>query len=318
MMINNLWIITGAVFIAALLAAKAIFGLITRFRQTQQLENRRLAESKQIQKPMSVSNGLRRERGLADLDTPFLRPIFDLLTQSGLRLDRYVLLSAIFMLSFLLWLVLGFFTDYSVISFLAAVLLALVLAYFFFVVARQRRIARFAEQIPDAIDVLGRGVRVGYPLPVALRLVAREMPDPIGKEFRLTADEISFGQEVKTAIDNLYRRVGQEDLQFLVVAINVQNQTGGNLAEILSRLSHLVRTRAKLHLKIQALSAEGRMSAKFLSLMPFILFAIVSLVSPAYFNEVRHHPLVVPALLYGAISLVIGNIVMYRMVNFKF
>lgn len=317
-MIINLWIITGVVFVAALLAVKAIFGSIVQFRQTKRLENRRLAESKQIQKPTGVSDGLRRERGLADLDTPFLRPVIDLLTQSGLRLDWNVLLLFLFMLSVLLWLMLGFFIGYSVIAFFAAGLSALVLAYCFFAVARQKRIARFAEQIPDAVDVLSRGVRVGYPLPVALRLVAREMPDPIGKEFGLTADEISFGQDLKTAIDNLYRRVGQEDLQFLVVAINVQNQTGGNLGDILSRLSRLVRTRAKLHLKIRALSAEGRMSAKFLSLMPFILFGIVSLVSPAYFDEVRHHPLMVPALFYGAISLIIGNVVMYRMVNFKF
>jgi tight adherence protein B len=317
-MINNIWIVTGAVFIATLLVVKAIFSLIAQFRQTQKLENRRLAESKRIQRPTGVSNGLRRERGLADLDTPFLRPVFDLLTQSGIRLDLNLLLLVIFTLSILVWLALGFFAGYSVILLPAAVLSALVLVYSFFAVARQKRIARFAEQIPDAIDVLSRGVRVGYPLPVALRFVAREMPDPIGKEFGLTADEISFGQDIKTAIDNLFRRVGQEDLQFLVVAINVQNQTGGNLAEILSRLSHLMRTRAKLHLKIRALSAEGRMSAKFLSLMPFILFAIVSFVSPAYFDEVRHHPLVAPALLYGAISLIIGNIIMYRMVNFKF
>jgi tight adherence protein B len=317
-MINNLWIITGVVFAAALLAVNAIFGSVVRFRQTQRMENRRLAESKPIQRPPGVSNALRRQPELANLGLPFLRPVSDLVTQSGLRLDWNLLLLFLFILSFLLWFALGFFVDYSIISFLAAVLSALVLAYCFLAVARQKRIAHFAEQIPDAVDVLSRGVRVGYPLPVALRLVAREMPDPIGKEFGLTADEISFGQDVKTAIDNLYRRVGQEDLQFLVVAINVQNQTGGNLADILSRLSRLVRTRAKLHLKIRALSAEGRMSAKFLSLMPFILFGIVSLVSPAYFDEVRNHPLVAPALLYGAISLIIGNIVMYRMVNFKF
>src|SRR5271169_3393812 len=166
-MINNIWIITGTVFIAALLAVKATFGFIVRFRQTQRLENRRLAESKQIQRSPEVSNELRRERGLAVLNTPFLRPIFDLLTQSGLRLNLYLLLLVIFILSFLVWLVLGFFAGYSVILLPAALLSALVLVYSFFAVARQKRIARFAEQIPDAIDVLSRGVRVGYPLPVS-------------------------------------------------------------------------------------------------------------------------------------------------------
>jgi tight adherence protein B len=203
-------------------------------------------------------------------------------------------------------------------AFIVAAGLTLSLTYLFFRIVRTRRIARFAQQLPDAIDLIVRGVRVGYPLPVALGLVAREMPDPIGTEFGLTSDEITFGQDVKTAVENLYRRVGQDDLLFLVVAINVQSQTGGSLAEILVRLSRLVRNRTKVQLKIRAMTAEGRVSAKFLSLMPFVLVAVVSLVSPAYFAEIRHHPIVVPALIYAALSLTIGNIMMYRMVNFKF
>jgi tight adherence protein B len=98
----------------------------------------------------------------------------------------------------------------------------------------------------------------------------------------------------------------------------VQNQTGGNLAEVLSRLSRLLRNRSKLRLKIRALSAEGRVSAVVLSLMPFILFGGIGLISPGYFGEIRNDPLVMPALIYGGISLLLGNFVMYRMVHFKF
>jgi tight adherence protein B len=235
-----------------------------------------------------------------------------------LRLDRNLLVLSVVGLGATLFFVGGLVFGYGPLSFLVAVLSALFLTYAFFRAVREKRIARFAEQLPDAVDIIVRGVRVGYPVAVALDLVAREMPDPIGTEFAMTSDEIAFGQDIKTAVENLHRRVGLEDLQFLVVAINVQNQTGGNLADILSRLSRLMRSRAKIHLKIRALSAEGRMSAKFLSLMPFILFGIIALVSPAYFAEIRHHPAVEPALIYGAISLLIGNIVMHRMVNFKF
>jgi len=178
--------------------------------------------------------------------------------------------------------------------------------------------AEFTEQLPDALDVIVRGVRVGYPLPIALNLAARELSDPLATEFAMTFDEITFGQDVRTAIENLYRRVGHEDLQFFVVAIIVQNQTGGNLAEVLSRLSRLLRTRSKLRLKIRSLSAEGRISAVVLSLMPFILFGGISLISPGYFGEIRNDPLVMPALVYGVISLLLGNIVMHRMVHFKF
>jgi tight adherence protein B len=127
-----------------------------------------------------------------------------------------------------------------------------------------------------------------------------------------------FGLEQSAAIDNLIRRVGLGDLLFFATAVNVQQQTGGNLAEILSRLSRLMRSRSKLRLKIRALSSEGRLSAVALSLAPFVLFGIISLLSPDYFLSVKDHP-IIPLIVGGCLGLlVIGNIVMYRMVNFKF
>jgi tight adherence protein B len=242
----------------------------------------------------------------------------DLLTQTGLRLDRNWLAFSAFALSAALFLVFGLIAAYSLVSLVMAIVAALALMLVYLRAVRRRRIARFAEQLPDAVDVIVRGIRVGYPVSIALDLVAREMPDPIGTEFGMTADEISFGQDINTATENLYRRVGQEDLQFLIVAINVQSQTGGNLAEILMRLSRLMRNRGKVAMKIRALSAEGRASAKFLSLMPFALVGIISVISPTFFAEVRNSAAIEPALIYAAVSLLVGNIVMYRMVNFKF
>jgi tight adherence protein B len=316
--VNELWMITVLVFAAALFGVEAIYWLVFETRHAHKSINRRLALSERISGSTEVLSTLRRERGLVDVGIPASRRLNELLTQTGLRLDRNVLLLSVFGLAATLFLAFSFLFGYGAISFVAALSLALLLTYIFLKIVREKRIARFADQLPDAIDIIVRGIRVGYPVAVALDLVAREMPDPIGTEFGMTADEIAFGQHINTAVENLSRRVGQEDLQFLVVAINVQSQTGGNLADILTRLARLIRSRAKIHLKIRALSAEGRMSAKFLSLMPFILFGVISLVSPAYFAEVRHHPAVEPALLYAAVSLIIGNIIMYRLVNFKF
>jgi tight adherence protein B len=317
--VNELWIITAFVFAAALFAVPAIYWLVFETRNVQRSMNRRLVRgSERPPRPDEMSSTLRRERGVVDTELPALRRLNDFLTQTGLRLDRNLIVLSVVGLAAVLFFAGGLVFGYGMTLLLVAVLSALLLTYGFFRTVRERRIARFAEQLPDAVDIIARGIRVGYPVPVALDLVAREMPDPIGTEFGMTLDEIAFGQDIKTAVENLHRRVGLEDLQFLVVAINVQNQTGGNLAEILSRLSRLMRSRAKIQLKIRALSAEGRISAKFLSLMPFILFGIIALVSPAYFAEVRHHPAVEPALIYGAISLLLGNVVMYRMVNFKF
>ena len=119
-------------------------------------------------------------------------------------------------------------------------------------------------------------------------------------------------------MDNLGPRVGHNDLSFFSTAVNIQHQTGGNLAEVLSRLSTMLRNRLKLRLKIRALSAEGRLSAVALSLTPFILFALITLISPDYFFGVKDHPIAIPALIVGGLLLVIGNVTLYRMVNFKY
>ena len=185
--------------------------------------------------------------------------------------------------------------------------------------ARAKRLARFGEQLPDAIDVIVRGVRAGHPFSTAIDLVARELPDPVGTEFGMTADEITFGQDVRTAIGNLYKRVGQEDLLYVVTAINIQSQTGGNLAEVLSRLSHLIRQRSEA-------SAQGagderrREDVGRVPVRPCPSFSSWSsqLLSPSYFSEIKNHVIMMPALIYGFVSLIAGNILMYRMVNFKF
>jgi tight adherence protein B len=216
------------------------------------------------------------------------------------------------------FLVLGLALGFSISALLLAIILAVGTVGLFLQGVRRKRIARFSEQLPNAIEVIVRGVKVGYPFSSALTLVAREMPDPIGTEFGMTADEIAFGLDVPVALENLFRRVGQEDLLFLIIAISVQNQTGGRLADVLTRLARLIRQRGTLRLKIRALTAEGRLSAVFLTLMPFILTAVISLISPKYFSGLLDHPIFVPALVLGLSLLVVGNIVMYRMVHFKF
>jgi len=160
-------------------------------------------------------------------------------------------------------------------------------------------------------------LRIGHPLASAIGLASREMRDPIAAELAVTAEEIGFGQDVTTAVANLHRRVGQDDLLFLVTAVSVQSQTGGNLAEVLGRLATLMRQRSTLKLKVKALSAEGRLSAWFLTAMPFVLYGAIRLLSKDYFSELSASPALVPALVYGGISLIVSNLVIYRMVNFR-
>jgi len=144
-----------------------------------------------------------------------------------------------------------------------------------------------------------------------------EMADPLGTEFGILLDEVSLGLDQEVAVNHLYERVGQEDLSFVSTAINIQSHTGGNLAEILASLSRLLRNRIKLRLKVRALTSEGRASGVFLTILPFFLFMILNLISPDFFTEVKNSPIFVPSVAVALSLLTLGNLVIYRMVNFK-
>lgn len=316
---NELWIIYALAFGAAMLGVQGLYWFLFKTRQEHKAVNRRLALSTQLANPSEVLQALRRERGIESLaQVPWLRHINDLIVQSGLRLSGSSLALAAAGAAALYYLILKFALGSTLLALGIAVLLVAVSIYGFLRIARGRRIAAFGEQLPDSLDVIVRGLRAGHPFRVALGLVSREMADPAGSEFGIVADEIMFGLEQSAAIDNLCSRVGHDDLTFFATAVNIQSQTGGNLSEILSRLSKLVRNRAKLRLKIRALSSEGRLSAIALSLTPFVLFGIISLLSPDYFVAVKDHPVIPPATGLGLLMLAIGNVMMYRMVNFKF
>lgn len=315
---REVWLIPALVFAAVLLAVEALSWYLTQSRRTNAAINRRLAESRAARGRAEELSALRARDRLLDSDFAVVRRFNEFLAQTGLDLDRrmlFLIVAALATASFFAW---GLAIGRGLTALALAIVTASALVVAFLRIARQRRLARFAELLPDTIDVIVRAVRVGYPLPAALELVAREMPEPVASEFAKTADEIMFGQDLRTAVDNLFRRVGQEDLLFLILAIKVQSQTGGSLADILARLSRLLRNRTKLALKIRALSADGRISALVLSAMPFLLFAGIDLISPSYFGDIRNNPIIGPALIYGALSLAIGNFIMYRMVNFKF
>jgi tight adherence protein B len=316
--VSELLVVFLLVFAVALILIRTGAASLLHAYQARAAVHRRLSDTKHILSSQHAVGAMRGLRGIANFDNKILRRANDFLVQSGLKITRsrlaFLLIGAL-----ALWFAVSLIAVgpglQSVFVAPAAAVLSLIV---YFRAARRRRIARFAALLPDTIDIIVRGLRVGYPLPAALNLVAHEMPEPIGSEFRLTCEEIEFGLDLRSAIENLYSRVGQEDLLFLVMAINVQNQTGGNLAQILSGLARLLRNRSKLALKVKALSADGRMSAMVLSLFPFILVGGINFISPAYFSEVRQHAAIIPALVYAGISLLIGNIVMYRMVNFKF
>jgi len=319
-MINGeLWVFYGLTFGAVLLTAQGLYTLLFKARQEKSAINRRLVLTAQLNNPSEVLEALRRERGVELLlKNPLFQSVNKLVVQSGKRLSGITLITICSFLVILYFALFRFALGLSGPAFALAVPLAAGSLFLYLQRARSRRIAAFSEQLPDALDVIVRGLHAGHPFRVSLGLAARETADPVGSEFGIVADEIMFGLDQSVAIENMCTRVGQPDLNFFATAVTIQHQTGGNLAEILSRLSRLLRNRSKLRLKIRSLSSEGRLSAVALSLAPFVLFGIITLISPEYFGAVRNHPAIPLATGAALTLLAIGNVVMYRMVNFKF
>ena len=317
-LVDNLSVIFVLVFLAATLGIYAFYWFFIFNRREQSVINRRLQLTRQLRDASAVLATLRDERGIRNINNPILRKLSDWLSQSGVDIRRRNVSFLCAAVCLALIIIFGKVFGFGFASVLLGVLGTGVGLALYLMRRRSQRISSFADQLPDAIDIIVRGVRVGLPLTSALALVAREMPDPVGTEFGMLADEIAFGLDVRSALNNLYRRVGQADLLFLTVSLGTQAQTGGNLAEVLSRLSRMMRGRANMRLKIRALSAEGRASAITLSAFPFGIFLLINFISPTYYGAIRSNPIVEPAIYIGLLMLLVGNIIMYRMVNFRY
>jgi tight adherence protein B len=200
---------------------------------------------------------------------------------------------------------------------IAGLVMAIALPFTALLFMRKRRHNKFAGQFPDAMDIIVRSLRAGHPVPVAVGLVAQELADPIGTEFGIAADEITYGADVETAMRNLYFRVGQEDLPLFVTAVSIQGSTGGNLSEILENLSSVIRQRFKMRRKIKALAAEGKFSALFLSGLPVVIFLLLNVVAPDFYSSVWNQSLTKMGLTLAGTWMILGNIVMYKMCNFR-
>jgi tight adherence protein B len=316
---NEPWLALLLVFASAALAVLFVHRFISRDYAAKREVNRRLSLIEQIGDQREALAILRRERGVAfHGGWHWLDGLQNLFMQSGLRFCGMNFLLAVAGLSASLTVAISTALGFSWLNVILAIATTILLTFIYVRRARERRVLRFNEQLADVIDLIVRSLKAGHPLPVSLLLVAQEMPDPAGTEFGIASDEVTYGQDVPTAFQNLSRRVGDPDLLFLVMATTIQAQTGGNLVEILSRLSKVIRDRFKLRRKVLSLTAEGRFSAIALTVMPFALYGIVSLIAPAYYGEVRHEPVFRAAMSVGLVLLLIGNFVMRRMVKFKY
>ncbi len=180
-----------------------------------------------------------------------------------------------------------------------------------------RRQKKFSRQLTPAIDLIVRGLEAGHPVTAALSLVADQMPDPIGTEFGIAIDEMTYGLNMEEALDNMAVRFPNDDLRYLIVSIQVQRTSGGNLAEILAKLSDVIRARVQMAGKIKAISAEGRFSGIVVGLVPFVVGGAIMAFNPSFFTDVSEDPLFWPLIITAFGLLVLGAFTIWRMVNIK-
>ncbi|MEM7709409.1 MAG: type II secretion system F family protein, partial [Pseudomonadota bacterium] len=181
----------------------------------------------------------------------------------------------------------------------------------------KKRLALLEEQLPDAIELIVRSLRVGHPLSSAIGIVAKEVADPLGSEMGFIADEAAYGRDIPESLRALAERVELQDLRFLAVAVAIQQKSGGNLAEILEGLSGVVRARFKLFRKVKAITAEARWSGVFLSAFPVIALVAINVMKPDYYADVKDSPYFIPAAAVVCVFLLVNVIFMKMMVNIK-
>jgi tight adherence protein B len=258
-------------------------------------------------------------------DAPWLRQVLkrvqrleqlqELLIQADVNWSLVTIL-LIFLISGAAGLSLGFFSR-GPLGALCGLGVGLYLPYWILKFKKKRRIKKFEKHLPEALDLMARGLKAGHAFPSGLQIVGSEMPNPIGLEFFKTFKEYNHGMDMNNALINLCSRVELRELRFFTTAVMIQRETGGNLVDILEKISGLIRERFKLRNQIKALTAEGRLSGVILVAMPPVIFLVMLRINPAYTMLLVNHPLgrmmAMTALFFQAM----GVLAIKKIVNIK-
>ncbi|MEM6947341.1 MAG: type II secretion system F family protein [Pseudomonadota bacterium] len=304
---------------ALMLFLSACIGLFGA-AQTQQVINRRLRAQEKAESTSDLIVELRRQRAL-DEDGNFKLAVTwfnELVVRSGLVFEPVKWAC----LSLLVAGIAGGGVYWRLESLPLAGVVFLVIAGIAPLAALKffagRRAKALAKQLPDALQIVVRSLEAGHPVPGAIALVAKEMPDPIGTEFGMAADEMAYGFSLTQAVERLASRAGDPDIDLFAATVRLQERTGGNLCDLLKTNAGTVRERQALRLKVKAASAEGRASALILTAAPFVVMTAVHLLRPEFYGLVAGEPLFKYCMAGFGAWMLIGNVIMNRMINFRF
>lgn len=314
-------LIYALIFAGVLFMVEGIYLLI--FGKSVRLEsrvNRRLELLEKGEDPEEVLNTLRREREQhrTSIGLPILSPLSEKAAQANIAFTPIQLIILMVVVAVVSFFLLTFTTGASMpIRIGVSVVMGYGVVYTWVNNKAKKRVALFEEQLPDAVELIVRSLRVGHPFSSSINIVAQEMPDPLGSEFGMIADESTYGMDVNESLEKMAIRVNVQDLKFLAVAVNIQSQSGGNLAEILDGLAKVIRARFKLFRRVKAITAEARWSGWFLSCFPLIALVLINVLQPGYYDEVQASQFFVPAAIVVGVMLVINVLFMRMMVNIK-
>jgi tight adherence protein B len=318
----NILFLGAVIFILSLLVLEFSLYAIRIFRHPDQTEIRKRLRRSVTEESGNQGAGIYKKRVLSDM--PFLNRIlysFPLIERLQLTMNQANLkytLGFIILLSMTLglmaYMICSILTGNAPLSFLALIVSA-GLPVFYVRSKKKQRMAKFEKQFPEALSLIARALRAGHAFASGMKLASEEFGDPLGPEFEETLDEINFGVSVADALKNLARRVECPDLRFFVVSVNLQRETGGNLAEIIEGLAHLIRQRFKFRGKVRILSAEGRLSATILLVLPLVLFAGIFITNPKYISTLIDDPVGRYLMGVSGFMMIIGTFLIKRIIK---
>jgi len=315
----QIFFIYFSVFACVLIFADYLIRRLRDLNETKSHVNYRISLIEKNSDRKVIYDRMLRERGLDYNAEKWLASrVKRMLGQSGMRFEGFRSVSyiiAILLFCFVVFNLLGFNIIFSL-------LFSLLLGFFIIVILiariRSLRIKAFITQLPDSLDVVVRSLAAGHPLATSIALVSREMPDPVGSEFGIMSDEMTYGVDIETAMRNMSTRVGADELDLLAIALTVQRGAGGNLGEILENLADMLRKRIMMKAKIKAISAEGRMTSWVMLVFPFGLYGMISLLAPRYFDPIWESGYAHIFIMVGITLMTVGMLILRKIVNFDF
>ena len=321
MEISPIVIIYGAIFVGVLLLVEAVYLLIFgRSIQLGSRMNRRIEFLEKSKDRTEAIEKLRKElsQHASGISIPFYSLLAEKAAQGRIAFSPIALVGMMFVAAGAVYGALTLATG-AAEALKAGIAIAMGVGSIWFWVSKKakKRMDMIEEQLPDAIDLIVRGLRVGHPFIHAISAAAKEIPDPLGSELGLIADEASYGRDMGEALAAFAERMGMQDLRFLAVAVSIQQTSGGNLAEILDGLGKVVRARFRLFRRVRAITAEAKWSGMFLSAFPILAMITISLIKPDYYDEVKETAYFIPTALVVFAFLGINVIYMRKMVNIK-